>query len=105
MKINKKNDLKFRTECTLLVLCENAVAINTEYKNGNYRINGVKNSVEFTLNENVGSGLFSVFCRFDNCNELSGSMNSKHNFHTQSSVDNAIKEFDLHLREIVKILN
>lgn len=104
MKVSKRNDLKFRTECTLMVLCENAFAINETLMNGNYRIEGDKNSLELMFRENTGSELYSVFCKFDKCNELSGSMNSKHNFHTTSDMNEAVKEFKLFLKEAVKHL-
>ena len=104
MKVSKKNDLKFRTACILLVLCENAFAINETLRNGNYRIEGEKNSLEVVFYDNSGSGFYSVFCRFDKCNELSGYMNSKHNFYSSSDMNAAVKEFELFLKDAVKHL-
>lgn len=105
MKISKKNDLKFRTDCILLVLCKNAFSINTEIRNGNYRIEGSKNSIEFFFDGNKDSEVYSVFCRFDKCNDLSGYMNSKYNFFSTSNLETAIKEFNLFLNDIIKTLN
>lgn len=102
MKISKKKDLEFRTQCTLLVLCENAIPINEKLVNGNYKIIGSKDSVEITIREN--EFLYSVFCRFDKHNELTGFNNTKHNFHTTADLNTAMKEFEFFLKELVKYL-
>lgn len=105
MKISKSNDLKFRTACILLVLCENAVPINENSRNGNYKIDGKNNSFELIFYENAGSSVYSVFCRFNNVvvglgNQWSG----KHNFYSTSDMDSAVKEFELFLKKALKAI-
>lgn len=106
MKVNKKNDLKFRTECTLLALCKNAFAINDTLRNGNYKIAGVNNSFELMFYENLDSECYSVFCKFENVvTGLGNQWSAKHNFHTASNLEEAIKEFQVFLNEAVKSIN
>jgi hypothetical protein len=105
MKISKRNDLKFRTECTLLVLCENAFAINETLRNGNYRIEGEKNSLELMFYENTDSEIYCVFCKFDKpVVGLGNQWSGKHNFHTNSDMNEAINEFKLFFKNAVKHL-
>jgi len=102
MKIKKSEDHKFRTEATDMIFHYNVEPINEWVRNGNYRLEGKINSLEFYVDNNIGSGLFSVFCVFDNCNVLTGKINSKHNFHTQSTCEIALVEFQKFLLELVK---
>lgn len=104
MKVTKVLDHKFRTAATKMILVYNAKVINEAVRNGSYKVDGEINNVEIYVDDNIGSGLFSVFCRFDNCNELTGYMNSKHNFHTQSTCDLALVEFQKFILELVKYL-
>jgi hypothetical protein len=107
MKINKKNDLKFRTDCILEVLCKGGIDIfNETNRNSNYRIVGEKNSLELMFYENVGSEIYCVFCRFEKpIPNMGNPYSGKHNFYAQSDLEDAIIEFKSFLREAVKKLN
>lgn len=105
MKIKKVDDRKFRIAVTLLLMSEGAIEINETMRSDNYRIVGANNAAEFFIDDNVGSEVYSVFCRFDKCNELSGDMNSKHNFHRAGEVGNMIGSFDLFLHEVIQHLD
>lgn len=107
MKINKKNDLKFRTDCILDVLCKGGIDIfNETHINSNYRIVGKKNSLELMFYENVGSELYSVFCRFETpILNLGNPYSGKYNFYSQADLDNAKNEFNMFLKECVEKLN
>jgi len=107
MKINKKNDLKFRTDCILEVLCNGGIDIfNETNRNSNYRIVGEKNSLELMFYENVGSEIYSVFCCFEKpILNMGNPYSGKHNFFTKCDLEDAIREFKSFLREAVEKLN
>lgn len=107
MKINKKNDLKFRTDCILEVLCHGGIDLWEEkHINSNYRIVGKNNSLELMFYENVGSELYSVFCRFEKpLSDMGNPYSGKHNFFSKMDLEDAIKEFNTFLRSCIKRLN
>jgi hypothetical protein len=104
-KTTKKNDVKFRTECTKLVLNENnVISINTEIRNGNYRIVGEKNSLDLYFSDNVGYPGYDCYCRFEKPNELTN--NCKYNFHTLTeNVDVAIEQFETFFNFVIQYIN
>lgn len=107
VKINKKNDLKFRTDCILEVLCKGGIDIfNETNRNSNYRIVGEKNSLELMFYENAGSELYTVFCRFEKpISDMGNPYSGKHNFFSTMELEDAIKEFNAFLRTCVEKLN
>lgn len=106
-KINKKDDLKFKTDCILEVLCYGGVDLWEEkHINSNYRIVGKNNSIELMFYENVGSELYSVFCRFEKpLSDIGNPYSGKNNFHSTSNVQDAIKQFNVFLKTCVEKLN
>lgn len=106
MKIKNVDDHKFRTDATLEALCRDAKPINEWVMNGNYRIEGAKNSLELYFGDNSGSELYSVFCRFDKPNELTGATGKCNVFFgMEYSAIEAANEFGKTLRNMLKYLN
>jgi len=104
--IAKKENKKFITDCTLIVLCKDAKVINENVRNNNFRIEG-KNSLEIFFDDNTDSCMFTVFCRFDDCNEVTSQYNSKCNFHRYfyNDTDDAIKAFHQFFYTLIKYIN
>ena len=108
-KITKADDLRFRTDIELILLCKKAVRVNKETCNDKYKIEG-KNSLNIRIDNNAGSPVYSVYCRFDESNnltDLTGIYNSKHNFHVFASdgVESAVKEFNQFINQCLKYIN
>ncbi len=105
-KITKKDDLKFRTDIELILLCKKAVRVERETCNDKYKIEG-KNSLNIRIDDNAGCSVYTVYCRFDELNDLTGTYNSKHNFHVFASngVENAVKEFNQFINQCLKYIN
>lgn len=105
-KITTKDDLQFRTDIELILLCKKAIRVDKETCNDKYKIEG-KNSLNIWIRNNVGSAVYTVYCRFNELNDLTGIYNSKHNFHVLASdgVDSAIKEFNQFINQCLKYIN
>ena len=105
-KITTKDDKQFRTEIELNLLHNKAVRVEEETWSDRYKIEG-KNTLNIRIDNNVGTPVYSVYCRFDELNELTGIYNSKHNFHAfaSSGVESAVKEFNQFINQCSKYIN
>lgn len=105
-KVTKKEDHQFRTDIELILLCKKAIRVEKETCNNKYKIEG-KNNLNIWIDNNTGSAVYTVFCRFDELNDLTGIYNSKHNFHVFASVgvESAIKEFNQFINQCLKYIN
>ena len=105
-KITKKDDLRFRTDIELNLLCKNAIRVEKETCNDKYKIEG-ENTLNIWIDNNAGSAVYTVFCRFNESNDLTGIYNSKHNFHVFASngVESAIKQFNQFINQCLKYIN
>lgn len=105
-KITTKDDKQFRTDIELILLCKKAVRVEKETCNDKYKIEG-KNTLNIRIDNNVGSAVYTVYCRFDESNALTGIYNSKHNFHVFASngVESAVKDFNQFINQCSKYIN
>ena len=103
-KITTKEDKQFRTEIELILLCNKAVRVEEE--TNKYKIEG-QNTLSIRIDNNIDSAVYTVYCSFNESNELSGVYNSKHNFHVfaSSGVESAVKEFNQFINQCLNYIN
>ena len=105
--ITIKNDLKFRTEIELILLCKGATRVDEDKCNDRYILSGKKNTLNIHIDNNIGSTVYSVYCKFNDCNELTGAYNSKHNFHmfSDNAIELIISDFNKFINQCMKYIN
>lgn len=103
-KITILQNKKFITECEKLIKANYGLSVGEN----RFEIKGRKDNLYISLFDNTKSQLYSVFCRFDKCNVLTGNMNSKHNLHVSGAIFStldAVELFGKHLTECLAQIN
>lgn len=106
-KITLEQDKKFRTDIELEVLCLGGIRENENTCNDMYVFNGTKNNLHIKFDNNNGSEVYTLFCRFDKTNEITGNLNPKCNFFLKktNNIDEDVKEFKKHIRQLILKIN